>query len=97
MSYSLDKANGRIVLEYIRCHHVSQLGQYNYVLTVTEYQRVLSSDEYCADTWTTTKIQERRLEVNEIRMLMWMCGVTKKNKTRNENVSGSMKVNRCQR
>ena len=30
--------------------------------------------------------------VNEMRMLRWMCGVTKKSKTRNEHVRGSVKV-----
>ena len=36
---------------------------------------------YGADTWSTTKSQEKILEVNETRMLRWMCGVTKKDKT----------------
>ena len=27
-----------------------------------------------AETWATTKV--KRLEVNEMRMLRWMCGVT---------------------
>ena len=30
-----------------------------------------------------TKDQERRVEVNEMRTLMWMCGVMKKDKIRN--------------
>ena len=29
-----------------------------------------------AETWATTRGQEARLEVNEMRMLRWMCGVT---------------------
>ena len=36
--------------------------------------------------------QERRLEVNEVRMLRWMCGVTKKDKIRNDHVRGWVKV-----
>ena len=36
---------------------------------------------YGAQTWATMKGQERRLEVNEMRMLRWMCGVTKKVKS----------------
>ena len=34
----------------------------------------------------------KRLEVNETRMLRWMCGVTKKDESRNEHVRGSIKV-----
>ena len=29
-----------------------------------------------AETWATTRRQEARLEVNETRMLRWMCEVT---------------------
>ena len=47
---------------------------------------------YMADTWATMKRQEKRLEVNETRMLRWMGGVTKKDKIRNEHVTGSVKV-----
>ena len=35
---------------------------------------------------------ERRPGVNDMRMLRWMCGVTKTDKTRNEDVRGSIKV-----
>ena len=41
---------------------------------------------YGAETWATTKRQESRIEVNEIRMLRWMCGVTRKDKIRNEHI-----------
>ena len=47
---------------------------------------------YGAETWSTTKTQEKRLEVNEMRMLQWMCGVTRKDAIRNEHVRGSVKV-----
>ena len=40
--------------------------------------------------WETTKGQQRKLGVNDIRMLRWMCGVTKKDKIRN--VKGTVKV-----
>ena len=39
---------------------------------------------YGAETWATTKRQESRIEVNEMRMLRWMCGVTRKDKIRND-------------
>ena len=39
---------------------------------------------YGAETWATTKRQEKRIEVTEMRMLRWMCGVTRKYKIRNE-------------
>ena len=37
---------------------------------------------YGAWTWSTTQSQEKRLVVNEMRMLRWMSGVTKKDKVR---------------
>ena len=43
--------------------------------------------------WPCTSLElERRLEVNEMWMLRWMCGVTKKDKVRNKRVRGSVKV-----
>ena len=47
---------------------------------------------YGAETWATTKRQESRIEVNEMRMLRWMCGVTRKDKIRNEHIRGTTKV-----
>ena len=32
---------------------------------------------YGAETWATTRRHEARLEVNEMRMLRWMCRVTR--------------------
>ena len=43
-------------------------------------------------TWATTKRQEKRIEVNEMRMLRWMCGVTRKDKIRNEHIRGTTRV-----
>ena len=47
---------------------------------------------YGAETWSTTKSQERRREGNEMRMLRWMSGVTEKDRIRNEHVRGSVEV-----
>ena len=47
---------------------------------------------YGAETWATTKRQESRIEVNEMRMLRWMCGVTIKDKIRNEHIRGTTKA-----
>ena len=47
---------------------------------------------YGAETWTTTRGQEARLEVNEMRMLRWMCRVTRRDKIRNEHIRGTTRV-----
>ena len=47
---------------------------------------------YGAETWATTRGQEARLEVNEMRMLRWMCGVTRRDKIRNELIRGTTRV-----
>ena len=47
---------------------------------------------YGAETWATMKRQEKRIEVTEMRMLRWMCGVTRKDKIRNEHIRGTTRV-----
>ena len=47
---------------------------------------------YGAETWATARGQEARLEVNEMRMLRWMCGVTRRDKIRNEHIRGTTRV-----
>ena len=42
-----------------------------------------------AETWATTRRQEARLEVNEMRMQRWMCGVTRSDKIRNKHIRGT--------
>ena len=44
---------------------------------------------YGAETWALTKAQGNKLDVAEMRMLRWMCGVTKQDKIRNERVRGT--------
>ncbi len=47
---------------------------------------------YGAETCATAKVQEARLEINEIRMLRWMFGVSRKDKIRNEHNRGTSRV-----
>ena len=47
---------------------------------------------YGAKTWATTRGKEARLEVNESRMLRWMCGVTRRDKVCNEHIRGTTRV-----
>ena len=45
-----------------------------------------------AETWATIRGQESRLEVNEMRMLRWICGVTRRDKIRNDHIRGTTRV-----
>ena len=47
---------------------------------------------YGAETWATTRGQEARLAVTDMRMLRWMCGVTRREKIRNEHIRGTTRV-----
>ena len=47
---------------------------------------------YGAETWALKKAQEKKLKVAEMRMLRWMCEVTKLDKIRNERIRGTTKV-----
>ena len=47
---------------------------------------------YVVETWALKKTQEKKLEVAEMRMLRWMCGVTKLDTIRNERIRGPTKV-----
>lgn len=43
---------------------------------------------YGVETWAVNKDQEKRMEVTEMKMLKWMCGVTRLNRIRNEVIRG---------
>ena len=57
------------------------------------YRTVVRPALMCgAEKWALKKEQENKLEVAEMRMLRWMCGVTKLDKIRNERIRGTTKV-----
>ena len=47
---------------------------------------------YGEETWAVKKAHDKKMEVAEMKMLRWMCGVTRLDKIRNENIRGSTKV-----
>ena len=47
---------------------------------------------YGAETWAVTKAQERKLEVAKMIMLRWMCGLTRRDRVRNERIRETVKV-----
>ena len=47
---------------------------------------------YGAETWAVKKAQEKQLDVAAMRMLTWMSGVTKLDRSRNERIVGTTKV-----
>ena len=47
---------------------------------------------YGSDCWAVTKMDEKRLHEAEMRILRWMCGMTRMDKARNECTRGRLKV-----
>lgn len=47
---------------------------------------------YASETWAVTMSQERKLDVAEMRMLRFMCGVTRMDKIRNDYIRGTGKL-----
>ena len=47
---------------------------------------------YGAETWAVKKAQEKKLNVAEMRMLIWMSGVTRLDRIRNEIIRGTTEV-----
>ena len=47
---------------------------------------------YSSETWATRKRDEERMDVSEMRMLRWQCGVTRKDKVKNKHIRGTLKI-----
>ena len=47
---------------------------------------------YGSETWAVKAGQERKMNVAEMRMLRWMCGITRRDRIRNDHVRGTVKV-----
>ena len=50
-----------------------------------------TSNVYGAETWAVKKVHDKKMEVAEMKMLRWMCDVTRLDKIRNEKIRGSTK------
>ena len=79
---SVDAIKGINTIAIRKCQtHIDMLRR-NYITALV----------YGAGTWVLKKAQENKLEVAEMRILRWMCGVTKLGKIRNERIRGTSKV-----
>ena len=47
---------------------------------------------YGAETWAVKKAQEKKMDMAEMRMLIWMSGVTKLDRIRNDIMTGTTNV-----
>ncbi|KAL1450354.1 hypothetical protein WDU94_002728 [Cyamophila willieti] len=59
---------------------------------IRETVKVRPAMMYGAETWAMKKIHEKRLEVAEMRMLRWSCGVTRLDRIRNKAIRNKIKV-----
>lgn len=42
------------------------------------------------DCWATKTWEDAKVHVGDMRMLRWMCGLTRKDRIRNENIRGNL-------
>ena len=47
---------------------------------------------YETKTWPSKKAHEKRLDMAEMIMLRWLCGVMKKDMIKNERIRGTVKI-----
>ena len=47
---------------------------------------------YGSETWAVKRAQEKKMDAVEMRMLRWMCGVTKMDRLTNDRIRGTTKV-----
>eukprot|EP00795_Rhopilema_esculentum_P005206 gene5206-343_t len=47
---------------------------------------------YTSETWAVKKAREKKMNGAEMRMLRWVCGVTRRDKIRNEMIRRTVKV-----
>ncbi|XP_064079453.1 uncharacterized protein LOC135196535 [Macrobrachium nipponense] len=57
-----------------------------------QHQVVRPAMLYSSETLATKKRYENRIDVTKMRMLRWQCGLTRKDKVRNEQVRGTLKI-----
>ena len=57
-----------------------------------QHQIVRLAMLYSSETWATKTRDEERIDVNEMRMLRWQFGLTRRDKVRNEHVRGTLKI-----
>ncbi|XP_066941095.1 uncharacterized protein [Macrobrachium rosenbergii] len=48
--------------------------------------------KYGAETWPIKRVQEKKLDEVEVKMLRWMCRVAKMDRIKNERIRGTTKV-----
>ena len=87
------KKNTNSIPNKSQTHHAKQYKVTLFLSTDCELSTYpCSKCLYSLGPWATTRGQEARLEVNETRILRWMWGVTRRDKTRNAHIRGTTRV-----